>query len=148
MDLSNIDYESAASEGYDIMPEGEYKAIISEAEEKTSKAGNTYLALTYEIVGEEMQGRKMWNNLNLNHDSEKVRAIAQSTLAAIAKAIGRRPESEQDLLDIPLWIKVKHKADKGSGEMRANIVKHMSCESYAEKNTTSAAPTGKKPWEK
>ena len=145
MDLSNIDYDNAAGEGYDIMPEGEYKAIISEAEEKNSKAGNTYLALTYEVVGDNMQGRKLWNNLNLNHESEKVRAIAQSTLAAIAKAIGRRPTSEQDLLDIPMWIKVKHKEDKGSGEKKANIVKHTSCE---DKASAPATANGKKPWEK
>ena len=73
----------------DIIPEGSYKAIISNAELKTAKtSGATYLSLEFSMLSPSVNGRKHWENLNLAHEKESVRAIAKKQLAKICKAVG------------------------------------------------------------
>lgn len=71
-----------------LVPDGNYVAEIIESQEKISKAGNSYLSLKLSICEGPYEGRWIWDNLNINHPTESVKARARQTLGKITKAVG------------------------------------------------------------
>lgn len=112
---------------YELIPDGDYKAIIVETEKKTNKMGDgAYLACTFEIVDVVCNGRKLWVNLNLWHAKEDVRGYAEKDLAAICKAVGVTKDlrDSSQLENIPLTITIKTKPRKDNGELENKIMKY------------------------
>ncbi len=93
------------------VPAGWYKAVISETEEKPTKAQTgSYLQLTVEIIEGEHAGRKVIDRLNLNNPNEVAVEIAQRTLSSICRAVGvMTPRTSGELMDKPMMVKVKVK---------------------------------------
>lgn len=65
--------------------EGWNVARVADVLQRTSKAGHNYVEITLQT-----ENGRVWERLNLAHPSEKVREIAQKTLANICVACGLR----------------------------------------------------------
>ena len=73
---------------FDLIKPGDYTAIIEGAELRdTNKGTGQYLALTFQIVGNEAKGRKLWVNLNLDNPNPAAVAIAEKELGDICRAV-------------------------------------------------------------
>lgn len=122
---------------YELIPDGDYKAIIVATEKKNTKRNDgAYLSVEFEIVDVVCNGRKLWVNLNLWNPNQSAVQIAERDLAAICKAVGVTSLSESSQLEgIPLVITVKIKPRKDTGENENRITK------YAPAGPQQAQPT-------
>ena len=113
--------------GFEVIPAGEYVAIISDSEVKATKKGDGgYLQLTIQVVDGPHEGRFFWERLNMDNPSEKAVAIAKARASAICRAVGvMAPGDSVNLHDIPFKIEVGIKKNKESGEME-NVIKNYS----------------------
>lgn len=82
--MFNVD-EILKESGLTQIEEGWNVARVADVMQRTSKAGHNYVEITLKTD----HGR-VWERLNLQHPSEKVRDIAQKTLANICVACGLR----------------------------------------------------------
>jgi len=140
-DATNVD----PRQDYSPIPAGKYLAAITESEEKPTKAGTgAYLALTFQILEGEFQGRKLWARLNLQNPNPKAVQIAQAELSAICRAVNvLKPQDSVELHDLPLMITVKCRKRAETDEITNEI------SGYAAKPpTTTPPPTGAAPWKR
>ena len=84
-----------------LLPAGVYRMRISKAETRASKAGPNMLALTLTVAEpSDYEGKRHYENLNLQHASAQVREIAKQQLKAICLACGiTQARSPSDLID-------------------------------------------------
>ncbi|MTI13812.1 DUF669 domain-containing protein [Sansalvadorimonas verongulae] len=103
------------SQGFEPLPNGEYIAMITEAEIKNTKAGNgQYVKFTWAIVDGQYANRKLWSNHNIVNPNPTAEKIGREEISAIAHAIGRPDASDTDLfMNVPCKIKVKIKQETG-----------------------------------
>lgn len=143
------------SETFDLLPAGDYLAMIVDSEVNPTKAGDGhYLKLEFQIVGEGAgYGRKVWARLNFDNPSERAKEIAFRDLAAIQEAVGKpgRLDHSEDLHDIPMTIKLK--VEKGrDGYQDSNEVKSYKPASVAASAAATpaakTAPAGTPPWKR
>ncbi len=122
LDGFNAD-EVEPAKTYDLLPPGKYKVVISESEEKQTKKGDgSYLRLTLTVVEGEHEGRKLFDNLNLNNPNDQAAAIARASLSAICRAVGiKTPQHSSELHDIPLIAVVKVEPPKGEYEAQNRV---------------------------
>jgi len=114
MDLTNTRpvSEEDLKDSFELLPAGDYIAAITEDEQKTSKSGNEYLSLTWTILDGALQGRKIFQNLNLFHSSADVRGFAEKDLNKIKYATGiLSPRDSSEFRGIACNIRVKIKDD-------------------------------------
>lgn len=98
---------------YELLPDGDYIAMVTASEIKATKAGNA-LVLSVEIIEGKGKGRKFQDYLNIDHPNEKAVEIAYQTLAALARAVGKDSvEDSAELHDKRILIKVG--TQKGEG---------------------------------
>lgn len=143
--------EVEPSTGFDPIPVGDYLAIISNSEEKTTKAGDgSYVKLEFTIIEGKYEGRKLWENLNLENPSQEAVKIARATLSSICRALSilRPVQDSIELHDQPLVIKVGVEKRKDTGEMQNRIKSYKSRSDGLSAPTAAAAAGSKKPWEK
>lgn len=128
----------APSESFDLLPAGDYKAIITQSALNPLKSGGGLgLALTFEVIEGEFKGRKVWAHLNVQHTNEKAQNIAQRDLSAICHAVGvTKLTNTEALHSKPLGIKVKVKPEDGQYAAKNEI------KGYVPANTVAAAPVG------
>lgn len=131
---------------FDPIPADEYSAVITNSEEKPTKAGTgTYLELTFQIVEGEYQNRLLWTRLNLNNPTDRAVQIARAELSAICRAVGvLTPKDSAELHDLPLLIKVKQKRRKDTDEIVNEIVGYRMCETVTE--AQARTPEDTPPW--
>lgn len=107
--IGNFDASQIEPADFSALPAGDYTVLISNSEFKNSKAGESYLALTLQVVDGPYSGRYLWHNLNLQHSNPKAVEIAQRELSAICRAVGKMVvQDSAELHDIPLIIKVAY----------------------------------------
>jgi hypothetical protein len=137
-DASQVDTSS-----YSELPEGQYVAVINKAERKPTKRGDAeYLSLEFQIVSDHQNGRKLWENLNLWNANQDAVKIAFASLASICKAVGvLKPTDTDQLVNKPMRITIKHKADRQSGELQAKISKFEPTTPQAPTQYAPPAPT-------
>jgi hypothetical protein len=125
------EYEPGKS--FDVLPPGEYKVILTDICEKTTKAGNgKYLAAAMQIVEGEHADRMIWSNFNVENPNPKASEIGRRELADLCRAVGvPAPKSESQLLNVPIVVKLA--VDKN--DATRNVVKAYK----------PAAPTGYAP---
>lgn len=144
MNLSDLNFDAnnvEPSKGFDVLPAGEYTAIIESSELKPTQKGGKYLSLSFQIIDGVFQGRKLWNNLNIINDNPKAVEIAKADLSAICRAVGvMTPKDSSELHNKPLTIKVVCKKRKDNDEMENKIDKYIAIESK------KAIPGGKAGW--
>jgi len=110
---------------FDVIPEGTYKAFITEEKEKKTKAGDGfYLELIFEIQEGEHKGRRIWTRLNISNPNPAAVDIAERELKAITTAcVGRTIQDSSELLEKPLAIVVGIKRERWDGQDREkNII--------------------------
>lgn len=105
------------------IPAGTYLAHIMESDCVTPKSGRgLMIKLTFEILDGQFKGRRVWENLNVQNDSEKTQSIAQSQLSAICHAVGVIKLNDTAALHFkPLKINVVIKEASGDYAARNNI---------------------------
>ena len=106
--LEGFDAGQVAPNSFDVLPAGEYDAVIvTSTVEQTSKGDGKYLKLELQVLNGEFQNRKVWDRLNLWNPSAKATEIARGTLSALCRSIGvLQPQDSSDLHGKPLRIKV------------------------------------------
>lgn len=84
---------------FDPLPAGWYTANITQAELKTTAAGDgQYIKLRYDITGPTHQGRVVFGNLNIKNASAKAEEIGRQQLGEIMRAIGLAKVQDTDQL--------------------------------------------------
>jgi hypothetical protein len=102
--FSPDEHETAS---YDVLPAGDYLAIVTAMEEKGTKKGDgSYLAASFQIIDGPAQGRMLWGNFNVNNPNPKAEEIGRRELADLCRAVGVTPKNSDELLNIPLVLKV------------------------------------------
>jgi hypothetical protein len=128
---------------FELLPAGEYKAIITESDYINNKKGTgMILKLTYKIIDGPLKERIVFENLSLEHQNEKTRVIAKSSLNAIMVAVGipKLTDSSQ-LHNKPMLIKIKAVPAKDGYEPSNRITKHSSINA----GVASVPPIGNAP---
>lgn len=112
--MANLNFDATninPNVAFDPLPPGWYACTIVSAEITVSEKAGEMLKLQHEIDGDrhpEFAGRRVFNNLCINHPNQQPREIAQRTLSAIAHAVGHLQLSDTDeLLGKALEVKVK-----------------------------------------
>lgn len=116
MDLNGfnaLEIEPATS--YEVLPANWYKCVITNTEEKPTKAmTGSYLQLTIEVIEGDYQGRKVFDRLNLKNPNSVAVEIAQRSLSSICRAIYvPNPKDSIELRDKPLMVKISVKPADG-----------------------------------
>lgn len=109
----------APSEGFDVLPAGDYLAAIAKSEKRDAKAGNggAYINLEFEVMDGPARGRRFWTMLNLWNANAIAVEIAQRELSAICHACGKlRVSDTEELHGIPMLVRLKIKSDKQYGD--------------------------------
>jgi hypothetical protein len=93
---------------YDPLPPGWYTASITQAELKSTAAGDgQYIKLRYDIIGPTHQGRVVFGNLNIKNASAKAEEIGRQQLGEIMRAIGlARVQDTDQLIGASLQVKL------------------------------------------
>jgi len=150
--MASLTYQKTEEEetSFDVLPAGQYIAVISDSDYKPNKkATGMLLSLTYTVIDGEQKGRKVFEHLSVEHENEKAAEIARRSLNAIMLAVGLSSIKDSNQLhDRPLKIDVQVKDDATYGKQN-KIVKHTGMEGVVDA-PKAAAPAGKKkqPWEK
>lgn len=110
-------------QSFDALPPGRYEAIISASEMKDTKAGTgQYLQLTFDVVGGQYEGRKLWSRLNLVNPNATAVQIAERELSAICHCVGILvPQDSEELHDALLVIDVIQELNPMSGQQTNRI---------------------------
>lgn len=147
-------------ESFDIVPAGEYIAVISASDYVVNKKQTgMILKLTYEILDGEFKGRKVFETLNLENENAQTVQIAKKTLNSICLACGVNVvQDSAQLHGIPMLIDVKVQPEKDGYDAQNKIKKHLPVNGQAPAQTQQPAQTQaqgtaqpakkKNPWEK
>ena len=113
------------SDGYDLLPQDEYVAIIEESDYKAnSNNSGKMLKLTYQIIEGNFKGQKLWENLNLEHPSAQAVEISRKALNSILLAVGIDGlKDSAQLHNIPMTIKVGVKGKETDTYGIQNVIK-------------------------
>jgi len=145
-DANNVD----PSESREPIPAGWYKAVITQSEEKPTKAQTgSYLQMTVEVIDGEHAGRKAFERLNLNNPNATAVEIAQRTLSSICRAVGvMTPRQSADLHDKPFMVKIKVKPAKDGYDASNDIAEYAATNAAPSAAAPSAAASSTPPWKK
>jgi hypothetical protein len=139
-----------------VLPAGTYLAHITESDIRPLASGNGQgLKLTFEIIDGQHKGRRVWDNLNIQHTSETTQRIAQAQLSALCHAVNViKLEDTSALHYKPVKIKVTVREAQGNYQESNNIKGYESASGAAPAVSapvaeSSAAPASKAPaWAK
>lgn len=128
------------------LPEGTYKAVITDSEMRATRAGTGhFLNFTWEITSGEHKGRKVWANYNVDNPNEKAVEIAKRDLASVCTAMGKDGFADsQDLHfhEIEVLVKVREASNgyPASNEIRGYSAPASSATAPAAPAPAAAAP--------
>lgn len=153
-----VDYQASPDSDFDPIPSGEYPAVITDSEMKTTKAGTgQYLELEHQICDGPYQGKKVWARLNLDNPNATAVKIANQHLAQIRHATGRMQVSDSaELHNIPMLIRVELEPASAKREREGNEIKEWKALEGASsgpaavvqsKASQSQAPSTGAPWQ-
>lgn len=78
---------------FDAIPEGEYRALITESKVKPTKNGNgTLIELKWQILEGKYQNRTVFDRVNWENKNPTAQLIGRQQLKKIAKAVGAPEE--------------------------------------------------------
>jgi len=143
------EYEPLGS--FEPLPVGEYTVVIESSEKKSASTGKgEYLQFVYNVVDGEFKGRKLFDRLNIENESEQAQTIARRALSSVCRAVGvMHPKSTEELHDKPFVVKVRIQPAKGENGAtnRISEYKAVGGEPLAAPPTAApaASPAGKKP---
>jgi hypothetical protein len=149
----------APQQSYNPVPAGVYLAHVTDSSINPLKSGKgTGMKLTLEILDGEFKGRKVFENLNVQHENAETQSIAQSALSALCHACGVVKLTDTAMLHFkPLKIKVAVREAQGQYQASNNVKGYEAVQASggyaptpsAPASTVTAANVGKKPaWAK
>lgn len=112
--------------GYEVYPPAKYLVQIVASEMRPTKDGHgQYLFIELDILDGPYAGRKIFDRLNLVNANPDTVQIAQRTLSAICRAVGKLQVSNSEQLHlIPLIADVRVRPPKGQyGE--SNSIRYL-----------------------
>lgn len=90
-----------ARDDYSIMPEGDYVGHVEESEITENKARTgDILKLTWILDTEGFKGRKIWQRINVRHQTAEAQRIGQIELANVKAALGLAQVQITDTLQL------------------------------------------------
>lgn len=146
-----------ADAGFEVIPAGEYPAIVTKSEMKPTKDGTGQrLNLTLQILSGQYQNRIVFDGLNVKNKSSQAEQIGRSQLKALCVAVNvPDPKSSEELHSKPFTLKVKIGKDQNGNprnEVAGYKARLSTAPPAAEKSLveqafepTEAAPT-QRPW--
>ena len=135
------------AKGFDLMPAGDYLAVIDDSQMVPTKSGTgEMLVLTFQIIDGPFEGRKQWARLNVVNQNPKAEEIAKGELAAICLAVGV-PEMQDtaELHSKPLRIRLVHEKRNDTNELVSKIKSYSSCAPVGAGVATTTGPAVKPP---
>lgn len=85
----SFDPGSVEPNQFDDLPVGEYIAQIVESSVEATKNGKgKLLKLTWQVTEGQFENRKIWQNINFEHESSQAQQIGQQQLKSICDAVG------------------------------------------------------------
>jgi hypothetical protein len=155
--LSDLDWEdideNKASAGVPL-PIGQYLVSIIDSETRDNSNGTgDYLSITYEVIEGEHQGRKIFENLTLNHTNQQAVDIGRAKLKRLVKTVGFNGISDSsELHGQNLTVKVGQRKRKDTGDLANEIKAYLpavGAEPAPQKQEPKpAAKTNGAPWKK
>jgi len=135
--FSNYDLTNTKANDFEVIPAGDYPAIITEVDEKPTKDGKgKRLNLKLQILDGKYQNRTLFDGLNTVNQSAIAQQIGRGQLKAICIAINKPdPKDSSELLNKPLVITVK--VGKDQNDNARNEIKGYKA------RLTAAKPTEK-----
>jgi hypothetical protein len=140
--------EVEPNSGFDPLPDGKYTAVITDSEMKSIK-DNTgkYLRLEFTITEGQYKGRKVWDNLCLEHPKKQTVQIARGNLSAICRAVGvLEPQDSAQLHNLPLQITVRCKKREDNGDISNEVRGYAKKESNFGFPQQAASTDSTPPW--
>ena len=115
--------------GFNTIPKGRYKAIITKSEMKKTKdhseTKGQYLSLMVKVVEGDHKGAIVFRNLNLVNKNDMAVQIAQNELATICAAVGKASvKDSEELHGKEMWIDVGVEEANGDNPERNTIVNY------------------------
>ena len=140
---------------YSPIPEGDYQAVITDSDVRTTKAGDgEYVLLTFEIISSsEYGGKRIWMIYNVKNKNPTTERIANSDLASISRATNvLNYEDTEELHGKPMIVSVIIEPASGGYDEKNQIRAYKSA-SVELRTTETAAPAAaepaaKKPWDR
>ncbi len=132
------------------LPPGIYTAEITSSELKPLKSGRgTGLSLEYTIIDPAPHAnRKVWQNMNVKHDSAQAEEIGLGELKELCKALGiAHLADSDDLFGKVLKIHTKVRPPQGDYPARAEIAGYDAAGVQAAP-VAAVRPAAAKPWQK
>lgn len=127
MALLNTKTVERVKNGFELLPKGMYRVLVTRLEEKTSQAGGAYISAQFDVVEGDHKGRKLWHNFTTRHPNAQAVAIGQSDLAKFIEACGFEGEVKDEkhlysiCMDQVLWLDVGSRKDKKTGDERQAV---------------------------
>lgn len=130
-----------------VIPAGTYLAHITESDIRPLASGNGQgLKLTFEIIDGQHKGRRVWDNLNIQHTSETTQRIAQAQLSALCHAVNViKLEDTSALHYKPVKIKVTVREAQGNYQESNNIKGYESASGATSAPVAPTAPSSEAP---
>lgn len=120
--FESYDLANVKANEFEVIPAGEYPAIITECEEKPTKDGTgKRLNLKVQIIDGKYQNRTLFDGMNTVNKSAMAQQIGRAQLKAICVALNKpNPKDSSELLNKALMITVKIGKDQ-EGNPRSEI---------------------------
>jgi hypothetical protein len=149
-DATTVDPNS----GFEVLAPGNYLVQIVASELRSTRDGTgQYLLLELDVLDGQYTGRKLFDRIHLVNANAEAVQIAQRTLSAICRAVGKMQVSNSEQLHlIPMRVSVRVRPPKGNyGE--SNTIRYLARE--ADDSTASrpvpapsASADGRRPWQR
>ena len=138
--------DNSVSKEFKPLPPALYTAEITSAEVRPLKSGKgTGLTIEFTIIEPAQHaGRKVWQNLNIQHSSEKAQEIALRELTNLFRAIGVETATENDLFGKVLRIRTKIVQSDGYPD-KAEVAGYEAASAIKPATSRTAPPAGMKP---
>ena len=130
-----------------VLPAGTYLAHITESDVRPLASGNGQgLKLTLEIIDGQFKGRRVWDNMNIEHNNETTQRIAQAQLSALCHAVNViKLEDTSALHYKPVRVKVTVREADGKYQESNNIKGYESASGGAPTHSAQVADTAPAP---
>lgn len=114
--------DTKARSAFTPIPTGEYKLLIEKAVEGKSAAGNAMLKIQFKVEEGEYENRKLFSNINLEHDSKQVVEIGMQQLQTLRLQLGLKTiKDASDLVGHSFVTTVKVNKRKDTGELTNEV---------------------------
>jgi len=115
--------DTKARSSFTPVPTGEYHLLVEKSVEGKSSAGNALLKIQFKIEDGEYADRKLFTNINLEHDNPQVVSIGQQQLQTLRLQLGLKTIScAEDLVGHSFVTTVKVNKRKDTGELVNEVI--------------------------